>query len=107
MSTGTATTATYHSDRPEGSWRSWSRQPPRWPRRSAPGRRPPPPPSANGSSRDRQGPLRQPVGPGTASCNRFRSSPRSGSTIGSGRQDGQGDAKAAHRIGHPGVPGRG
>src|SRR5215211_4164295 len=39
--------------------------------------------------------------PWTAGCNRSWSSPRSGSAIGSGRQDGQDDARAAHRIDPP------
>jgi exodeoxyribonuclease V alpha subunit len=54
----------------------------------------------SGCSRDGPGPLRQrqSAGLGRAGCNRFRLSPRSGFAIGSGRQDGQGDARAAHRM---------
>jgi ATP-dependent RecD-like DNA helicase SH3 domain len=80
-----------------------------WPRPSAP-RAPDAatPPSPNGSSSDGTGPLRQrqSAGRGTGGCNRSRSSPRSGSAIGSGRRDGQGNARAAHRVGHPGVQAR-
>jgi UvrD-like helicase C-terminal domain len=36
-----------------------------------------------------------------------RSSPRSGSAIGSDRQDGQGDARAVHQLGLHGVPDEG
>jgi hypothetical protein len=45
--------------------------------------------------------------PGTAGCNRFRSSPRSESAVGSGRQNGQSDAMTSHRLGHSGVPDEG
>jgi hypothetical protein len=47
--------------------------------------------------------LRWSAGLGRAGCNGFRSSPTSGSAIGSGRRDGQGDARAAHQLGHQGV----
>jgi hypothetical protein len=42
--------------------------------------------------------LRLSAGLGRTSSERFRSSPRGRSAIGSGRQDGQGDARAAHRL---------
>jgi hypothetical protein len=61
------------------------------------------PPPPNGSSRDRRGWLRRSAGVGTVSYNMFRSSPRSGSAVGSGRRDGQGDARAAYQLGRSGV----
>ncbi len=81
---------------PPAQW-GWSAVSAPWPRRSGP--RAPAvatPPSPSGSSRDGRGRLRRSAG--TVGCNRFRSSSRSGPATGSGRQDGQGDARAAHRL---------